>query len=381
LSKTRKTSFWSHVDKLNGISKWFDSEMNPNLTASLATSFASDNYAGVHPQVMQAIIEANVGHTPAYGQDPWTEQAQALIAKHFGPQARAFFVFNGTGGNVLALKAITQGFNAIICSDVAHINVDECGAPEHYTGCKLITLPSDHGQLTPEGLSAFLATLSTDVHHVQPKVLSLTQPTELGTVYPLPTFRTLCQLAHDHGLLVHVDGARLANAAAFLGVDLHTLTQGADMVTFGGTKNGLMGGEAIVCLNPALMDTVGLSLPYIRKQGMQLASKMRFISAQFVALLENDLWQLNAQHANAMAQRLANHVLAIKGVNVLHPVQANGVFVQLPLVVITHLQQRHRFYVWDGSSCCVRWMTAFDTSPQAVDAFAQEVAQAMQLQA
>jgi threonine aldolase len=329
--------------------------------------FASDNHAGVHPEVIAAVVAANEGHAAAYGGDPWTERAAARFREHFGPHARAFPVFNGTGANVLCMLALTQPWQAVICTRNAHLNTDECGAPER-TGRKLVTVATPDGRLTPERVEPLLVHIG-DEHAIQPRVLSITQSTELGTVYPPDAVRALADWAHGHGMLLHVDGARLCNSAAFLGVPLRALTTdaGVDAVSFGGTKNGLMGAEAVVLLR----DDAGDGFKYLRKQGMQLASKMRYISAQLDALLAGDLWERAAAHANAMARRLADGVRDV--VTITQPVEANGVFAILPPDVTERLQRAWPFYVWDEGTGEVRWMAAWDTTPEDVDAFAADV--------
>jgi threonine aldolase len=329
-------------------------------------SLASDNYAGMHPLVLQALANANHDSAVAYGQDDWTQQADALFREQFGPETQPFYVFNGTAANVLSIQSVNRPHQAVLCTDCAHIHMDECGAPEQQTGCKLLTVPNQAGKLTVDQLTPFLHQAGVE-HSVQPGLISITQATELGTVYRPEEIRTIANFAHANGLLLHMDGARLANAAAFLNLPLKALTTdvGVDILSFGGTRNGLMLGEAVVFLHP------GAHAPFkfLRKQGMQLASKMRFIAAQFVALFTNDLWLQNAQHANAMAQYLAHGLQGIPNVSIHYPVEANGVFVRIPRPWIAPLQQASRFYVWDEATCLVRWMTAFNTQPEAVDAF------------
>ena len=337
--------------------------MNPH-------AFASDNNAGVHPEVLAALTAANAGHVRSYGHDALTERARELFRTHFGPRADAWFVFNGTAANVLGLGAVTRPYQAVICSDGAHIQVDECGAPERIAGCKLLPVRCPDGKLRPADLPPLLHGIG-DEHRVQPRVLSLTQATELGTVYSLEELRALVAAAHGHGLLVHLDGARLANAAVSLGVPFAACTTdlGVDLLSFGGTKNGLLGAEAVVFLQ----GTGGEAMAFLRKQGMQLASKMRFLAAQFVALLDGDLWQRNAAHANAMARRLADRVRDVPGITITQPVQANGVFARVPPVHIPALQACAYFYVWNPEQDEVRWMTAWDTTEADVDRFAAAV--------
>ncbi len=333
-------------------------------------AFASDNNAGVHPEVLAALAAANAGHARSYGHDPLTGQAREVFRHHFGPLADAWFVFNGTAANVLGLAAVTRPHEAIICSDGAHIHMDECGAPERFTGCKLLPLRCPDGKLQPEDLAPLVHGVG-DEHRVQPRVVSITQATELGTVYTAAEIRALADAAHAHGLLLHLDGARLANAAVSLGLPLRALTTdaGVDLLSFGGTKNGLLGAEAIVFLH----GNGGEAMPYIRKQGMQLASKMRFMAAQFIALLGGDLWQRNAGHANRMARLLAEQVRGIPGISLTQPVEANGVFARVPPAHIPALQERAYFYVWNPETSEVRWMTAWDTTEQDVSSFAAAV--------
>jgi threonine aldolase len=331
--------------------------------------FASDNHAGVHPDVIAAVVAANDGHAPAYGGDPWTERAAARFREHFGPTARAFPVFNGTAANVLSLLALTQPWQAVVCARTAHLHVDECGAPER-SGRKLLTVDTRDGRLTPELVEPLLVRIG-DEHVIQPRLISITQSTELGTVYTPEAVAELAGWAHTHGMLLHVDGARLCNAAASLGLPLRALTTdaGVDAVSFGGTKNGLMGAEAVILLR----DDLGVGFKYLRKQGMQLASKMRYISAQLDALLAGDLWERSAAHANAMARRLADGVRDVPGVEITQPVEANGVFAILPPEATERLQRDWPFYVWDEGTGEVRWMAAWDTTPEDVDAFAADV--------
>jgi threonine aldolase len=331
--------------------------------------FASDNHAGVHPEVMEAIAAANVGHAAAYGGDPWTARAQQRFREHFGPAARAFPVFNGTAANVLCVEALTHPWQAVVCARTAHLNVDECGAPER-AGRKLLTLDTPDGRLTPE-LVAPLLTRIGEEHVVQPRLISITQSSELGTVYAPEAIAELASWAHAHGMLLHLDGARLCNAAASLGVSLRALTTdaGVDAVSFGGTKIGLMGAEAVVLLR----DDIGDGFKFRRKQAMQLASKMRFVSAQLEALLGGDLWERSATHANAMARRLAAAVRGLPGVRITQPVEANAVFAVLDPAVTERLQQSWPFYVWDEATGEVRWMASWDTVEEEVDAFAADV--------
>lgn len=328
--------------------------------------FASDNNAGVHPRIMDAIQAANKGHAVAYGADPYTEAAVQTFKEHFGPEIEVYFVFNGTAANVLGLTEVTKSFNSIICTDQAHLHTDECGAPEKYTGCKVLTVPTSDGKLTIEGIRRHIHGFDFE-HHAQPKVISVTQATELGTVYTQDEIRTIANYAHENGLLLHMDGARLANAAVHLNCTLREITAdvGVDVLSFGGTKNGMMFGEAIVFFN----QTASPHFKYVRKQGMQLGSKMRFISAQLTALLSDHLWWENARHSNNMARYLAEKVGNIPGIEITQPVQANGVFAIVPSHIIRDLQERFFFYVWNEETSEVRWMTSFDTTREDIDRF------------
>ncbi len=325
--------------------------------------FASDNYAGAHPEVMAALAAANGGHQTSYGEDAWTARLQEVVRGHFGEQAEAFPVFNGTGANVLSLQAVLPPWGAVVCTTDAHIHTDENGAPERVAGLKLLPVPSPGGKLTPALLDREAWGFG-DEHRAQPGVVSLTESTEVGTVYTPDEIRAVAEHAHELGLRVHVDGARLANAAASLGVPLRALTTdvGVDVVSLGGTKNGLLFAEAVVVLAPEAVT----GLAYLRKMDMQLASKMRFLSAQLVALYEGDLWLRSAAHANAMAARLAEGLTAA-GVELLHPAQANGVFARLSPAVADELRRRWRFYDWNHGT--VRLMCAFDTTEHDVDDF------------
>jgi threonine aldolase len=336
--------------------------------------FASDNYAGMHPEVLAALALANGGHQVSYGADEYTGHLQELFRRHFGPVAEVFPVFNGTGANVTALQAVTERWGAVICAESAHINVDECGAPERVGGLKLLPVPTPDGKLTPELIDR-QAYGFDDEHRAHPEVVSITQTTELGTCYTPGEIRAICDHAHQLGMAVHLDGARLANAAASLDVPLAEFTTdaGVDILSFGGTKNGLLLGECVVVLNPER----ARGLLHLRKLSMQLASKMRFVSVQFEALLAGDLWLRSARHANAMARRLEQAVRDIDGVRVTQQVRSNAVFAVLPREVSERLQKRYRFYFWDESTGEVRWMCAFDTTEADVDGFAAAVAEEM----
>jgi len=337
-----------------------------------ARSFASDNNAGVHPEILQAIASANQGHTVGYGDDQYTESAVRKFKQHFGPDIDAFIVFNGTAANCLSLKALTNSYHAVICAEAAHIYTDECGAPEKFTGCKLIPIPTRDGKLTVESVTQAYHGVD-DPHHVQPRVISITQSTEVGTVYKPGEIKTLARFAHERGMFLHVDGARIANAAASLGQTLRQATRdlGVDVLSFGGTKNGAIGAEAVVFFDKKLSH----DFLYLRKQGMQLASKMRFISAQFDALLTGDLWLKSAQHANRMARLLRKKLSEIPQVKIIYKVEANGVFARIPRGAIARLQKRYFFYVWNEQQSVVRWMCSFDTTEQDVKQFARFVAE------
>lgn len=329
-------------------------------------SFSSDNHAGVHPAVLEALGEANHGAASAYGDDPWTARATARIRDLVQADAEVFFVYGGTGANVLGLQAMTRPHHAIICTESAHIAVDECGAPERFTGCKLLTVPTPEGKLTPDMLRQ-VARTELSQHWSLPRVVSVSQQTECGTLYSPTELRALADSAHDHGWLLHLDGARLSNAAAALDCSLVALTReaGVDVFSFGGTKNGLLFGEAVVFLRTEL----AREFAHVRKQGMQLASKMRFISAQFEALLLDDLWKRNAGHANAMAARLEAGIAGCASVQLKWPRQGNALFARLAPEAVAALQREFVFEVWIPEESVVRWMTSWSTTPDEVDRF------------
>ncbi|HEX9109897.1 MAG TPA: low specificity L-threonine aldolase [Terriglobales bacterium] len=333
-------------------------------------SFASDNNAGVHAEVLEAIRRANEGHVVGYGDDPYTESAVAKFREHFGHEVAVFFVFNGTAANVLSLQALTRSHHAVLCPELSHIYTDECGAPEKFTGCKLVPLPAPMGKLTLETVAQAYHGIG-DQHHVQPRVISITQATEMGTVYTAAEIEALARFAHEREMFLHVDGARISNAVAAQGLTLRRATRdlGVDVLSFGGTKNGLMGVEAVVFLRPDL----AREFLYVRKQGMQLASKMRYMAVQMEALLTNDLWRRNAEQANRMARLLEEEVKKIPRVKIVYPVEANGVFAQIPREAIQKIQERYFFYVWSEEESVVRWMCSFDTTEEDVRKFAEFV--------
>jgi threonine aldolase len=334
-------------------------------------SFGSDNHAGTHPAVMRAIIEANAGDAIPYGGDPWTEKAVGEIRRLSGARGEAYLVLNGSGANVLGLGLLLGRHEAVICAESAHINTDECGAAERVLGTKLLTVPAQDGKLTPELIATRLVGRG-DEHFAQPGVVAVTQSTEFGTCYSLDELRAIKEFCTANRLRVFLDGARLANAAAYLGCTLADLAGNADVLSFGGTKNGAMGVEAVIVMHAA--DTPNAR--YLRKQQGQLSSKMRFLGAQFDALLTDDLWLANAAHANVMAARLAAGLAEIPGVEVVYPVQSDVVFARLDPSHIAELQRAWTFHVWDEVASVVRWMTAFDTQESDVDAFLGDIAAA-----
>ena len=343
-------------------------------------TFASDNYAGAHPEVLAALAGANTGHARAYGADQWTEQLQEVVKSHFGDQSSAYPVFNGTGGNVVALTSMLPRWGAVITSRYAHIHNDENAAPERVGGMKLLTVDAPDGKLTPAAIDEH-AWGWGDQHRAQPLVVSITQSTELGTVYTPEEVRAIADHAHSLGMRLHMDGARLANAAAYLGLPLAAITTdaGVDVLSFGGTKNGLVFGEAVIVLDPAAVQ----GIDYIRKMTMQLASKMRFVSAQLIALLDDGLWLRSASHANAMASRLRSgleHLIAAghaPGLAFTQETQANGIFAIVPAHAVEGLRDQFGFYDWNAARGEVRWMCSFDTTEGDVDAFVAGVRAAL----
>lgn len=321
--------------------------------------FASDNNAGIHPDILKEIENVNRGHTIGYGADPYTEEAVKLFREHLGDEAEIFFVFTGTAANVLGITGATRSWNSIITASTAHIEQDECGAPEKFSGCKVLTVDTPDGKITPPMLKRHMHGFGFE-HHSQPGVISITQATEMGTVYTPGEIKALASYAHDNGLLLHMDGARISNAAVSLDLPFKSFTTdaGVDILSFGGTKNCMMFGEAVCFLKPGLSE----GFKYLRKQGMQLASKMRFISAQYIAFFRDDLWKKCAMHSNAMAKLLFEKVKDIDEITVTQAVEANGVFVILPREVAENLQKHYFFYPWNEESNEYRWMTSWDTT-------------------
>lgn len=330
--------------------------------------FASDNNAGAHPEVLQAMLAANDGHEIGYGDDYFTNRAIETIKKHFGENIEVFPVFNGTGANVLSLYSITESFNSIICAETAHINEDECGAPQKFTGCKLLTVETEDGKLTIDKIRKHIYGIGFE-HHSQPKVISITQATEMGTVYTIEEIRKIADFAHRNNMYLHMDGARLSNAAVSLGTGLRECTgdAGVDVLSFGLTKNGAINAEAVIFFDKKLAE----NFKYYRKQGMQLGSKMRFMSVQFEALLSGNLWRESAHHANKMAKLLAAKIADIPQIKITQKVESNGVFAIVPPEIIPKLQKEFFFYMWDEHRSEVRWMTSFDTTEEDIERFVE----------
>ena len=329
-------------------------------------AFASDNWAGVHPEVLASLAAANVGHVPAYGEDSYTHEAVSRIRRELGEDAEVFLVFGGTAANVLCLQSMVQSHQAVICAETAHVHVHECGAAEKHIGCKLLPVPSPNGKITVAGIREHLHDIGNE-HHVQPRAITITQATEYGTVYTPQEIRAIADFAHSHSLLLHMDGARVFNAAAYLNVPLKAITSGAgvDALSFGGTKNGLMAAEAVVFFKSTLAD----DFEFKRMQNMQLSSKMRFIAAQFNALLTNNLWKRSATHANSMAQLLARGLSEIDGIRLTQEVQANEVFAIIPPKVIARVQEQWFFHVWNEKTSEARLITSFDTTEEDIADF------------
>lgn len=322
-------------------------------------SFASDNNSGVHPRVMEALIQANDNHAVGYGDDPWTAAATAKLKEVFGPEADLFFVFNGTGANSVALQAVTRSFHSILCAETAHIHVDECGAPARLTGCALVTIPTPDGKLTPELIRPRLHNFGV-CHHSQPKAVYISQVSELGTVYTIDEVRAIADLLHGYGMYLHMDGARLANACAYLNCTMKELTvdAGVDILSFGGTKNGMMMGEAVISFRPEISE----NLPFFRKQSAQLASKLRYLSAQFIPYLENNLWLENAMKANISAAKVAEALRQYPEIRFTQKIESNQLFFTAPAEALKQLQEKYFFYMWNEEANEARFVTSWDTS-------------------
>lgn len=336
-------------------------------------SFASDNNSGVHPLVMDAIREANDNHAVGYGDDPWTAAATQKIKELLGEEAEPFFVFNGTGANSVALQAITRPFNSILCAETAHINVDECGAPGRMTGCALVTIATPDGKLTPELIRPHLKNFGV-CHHSQPKAVYISNVTELGTIYTIDEVRAIADLLHAHGMYLHMDGARLANACEHLGCSMRQLTveAGVDILSFGGTKNGMMMGEAVVAFRPE----IAADLAFIRKQSAQLASKLRYLTCQFIPYLSNELWLKNARQANAQARKLEQILRQYPEIHFTQKVESNQLFFTLPTEPLRKLQAEYFFYLWDEAKNEARLVTSWDTTDEDLERFEQSLKRA-----
>jgi len=333
-------------------------------------SFASDNNSGVHPLVMDAVIKANENHAVGYGDDPWTAAAVTKIKEIFGEKASPFFVFNGTGANSVALQAVTRSFNSILCAETAHINVDECGAPGRMTGCAIVTIPTPDGKLTPELIKPHLHNFGV-CHHSQPKVVYISQVTELGTVYTIEEVKAIADLLHAHNMYLHMDGARLANACAFLNCSMKQVTvdAGVDVLSFGGTKNGMMMGEAVVAFSPDIAE----NLMYFRKQSAQLASKLRYLSAQFIPYLENNLWLENAMKANLAATKLADIMKQYPQICFTQKIESNALFFTIPTEALRKLQEEYFFYMWNEEHNEARLVTSWDTTDEDIAGFEESL--------
>lgn len=333
-------------------------------------SFASDNNSGVHPLVMDAVIKANENHAVGYGDDPWTAAAVTKIKEIFGEKASPFFVFNGTGANSVALQAVTRSFNSILCAETAHINVDECGAPGRMTGCAIVTIPTPDGKLTPELIKPHLHNFGV-CHHSQPKVVYISQVTELGTIYTIEEVKAIADLLHAHNMYLHMDGARLANACAFLNCSMKQVTvdAGVDVLSFGGTKNGMMMGEAVVAFSPDIAE----NLMYFRKQSAQLASKLRYLSAQFIPYLENNLWLENAMKANLAATKLADIMKQYPQICFTQKIESNALFFTIPTEALRKLQEEYFFYMWNEEQNEARLVTSWDTTGEDIAGFEESL--------
>lgn len=336
--------------------------------------FGSDNHSGMHPNILNAIIKANKDYCISYGDDAYTLQAVRKLMEVFGSNISIYFVFTGTAANILSLKSMTHAYHSIICADTAHLNVHECNGPEKFTGCKITTVSTQNGKLTPSVLQPYLIGFG-DVHMAQPKVISLTQSTEMGTTYSINELKKLCSFAHERGLLVHMDGARLCNAAVFLNKELKQITTevGVDILSFGGTKNGMMIGEAVIFFD----NNCGHAFEFYRKQGMQLASKMRFISAQFTAFFKNDLWKQNAKHANKMAQYLKNKITTMPEFTIAQEVEANMVFVEIPKKYMEKIRKKYYFHVSEKNENIARLVCSFNTTKNSIDIFINSLKQCL----
>ncbi len=337
------------------------------MTESLnKRGFASDNNAGVHPEILKELERVNTGHTIGYGGDIYTEQARELFRQQLGPDTEAFFVFTGTAANVLGISSAARAFNSIVTAETAHLQSDECGAPEKFIGCKVLAVETPDGKISRKLIEKHMHGFDFE-HHAQPKIVSVTQSTEMGTVYTEGEIKDLADYAHSLGLLLHMDGARLANAAVYLDLPFKAFTTdaGVDILSFGGTKNGMMAGEAVCFLKPGLSE----NFKYIRKQGMQLASKMRFISAQFIAYFRDALWKKCASHANEMARILAGELEKVEGIKITQKVESNGVFVIMPQNVAESVRKEYFFYPWNEAISEYRLMTSWDTEQRDIEEF------------
>ncbi len=341
---------------------------------SIFTGFGSDNHSGVHPEILHALQSVNDGYVIAYGNDPYTAQAIKKLKQVFGKDTAIFFVYNGTAANILGLRSVTDSFHSVFCAESAHLTVHECCGPENYIGTKLVNIPTLDGKLTVDLVEPYLIGVG-DPHMAQPHVISITQATERGTSYRPKEIQALAKFAHEHQMLLHMDGARLCNAAAFLKMGLREISGacGVDILSFGGTKNGMMYGEAVVFFNKDFAKY----FEFIRKQGMQLTSKMRYISAQFSAFLANDLWLRNASHANEMAQLLAKQLRGIPGIEISQEVEANMVYAIIPNQCILKLQKQYYFHRFNERTCEVRLMCSFTTQPQDVMGFSEAIRKAV----
>lgn len=338
-------------------------------------SFASDNNSGVHPLIMEAVIKANEDHAVGYGNDPWTAAAVEKIKSVFGEAASPFFVFNGTGANSVALQAVTRPFNSILCAETAHINVDECGAPARMTGCAIVTIPTIDGKLTPELIKPRLHNFGV-CHHSQPKAVYISQVSELGTVYTIEEVKAIADLLHAHNMYLHMDGARLANACAYLKCTMKQVTvdAGVDILSFGGTKNGMMMGEAVISFRPEITE----NLQYYRKQSAQLASKLRYLSAQFIPYLENNLWLENAMKANISAAKLAETLKQYPQIQFTQKVETNQIFFTIPSEPLKKLLERYFFYMWNEENNEARLVTSWDTTGEDIAQFEQDLKEVME---